>query len=139
MVTGQAHFSTSSSIVLHFLLSLNKRGRRKAFWVLRAFRGAALKIVPIVGIRRALPKAPIFGLLPHSTTFWLEVYPPPFQRGLLGMTVSDDELHMWGQYLHAHFIFLQHRSAARHQCWSYSRHKKTFVFLECMANRSASG
>lgn len=47
--------------------------------------------------------------------------------------------HMWGQYPHAHFIFLQHRSAARHQCWSYTRHKKTFVFLECLANRSASG
>lgn len=99
MVTRQAHFSTSSSIVLHFLFSLNKRGRRKAFWVLRAFRGAALKIVPIVRIRRALPKAPIFGL-PHSTAIWLEVYPPPFQRGLLGMTVSDHVLFTCGVSIH---------------------------------------
>lgn len=39
----------------------------------------------------------------------------------------------------AHFIFLPRRSAARHQYWSYSKHNETFVFLECLANRAASG
>lgn len=141
MVTCQAHFRTSPALSCFSYSVSTGNGERQAFLILKALRGSCLKIVLVFGMRKSLSLA----FFPSSSVCLCVCrgwgVTPSFSDGCVFQDRQILTMHfICGYSIHmAHFIFLQHRSAARHQYWSYSKHNETFVFLECLANRSASG